>query len=104
MKAFAYLVALIFASITGIFTFNIFNSASADSVPLLKVKTDNSELKHQLPKFYDCISSQVWHSKDKQSDPYFKSEPTLNEVLKCYNKVLSKEGDNEDGNHKVNTN
>ncbi len=67
------------------------HSAVAASVPLLKIKTDNSTLKHELPKFYHCISSAVWHSKDKQSDPYFKTEPTKNEVLKCFNKVLAKE-------------
>lgn len=71
--------------------------AVADSVPLLKIKTDNSTLKHELPKFYHCISSAVWHSKDKQKDPYFKTEPTLNEVLKCYDKVLAKQTDSSDG-------
>lgn len=55
---------------------------------LLKINTDNSTLKHELPKFYHCISSAVWHSKSEQSDPYFKTEPTKNEVLKCYDKVF----------------
>jgi len=90
-------LALVLSSLVALFISLHFSTpALADSVPLLKIKTDNSTLKHELPKFYHCISSQVWHSKDKQKDPYFKTEPTLNEVLKCYDKVLAKQTDSND--------
>jgi hypothetical protein len=53
-------------------------------VPLLKIHSDNKTLDRGLPRFYDCIDNAVDHSVKKQKDPYFKAEPTLNEVLKCY--------------------
>jgi hypothetical protein len=90
--------ALVLSSLIAlIITLHFATPALGDSVPLLKIKTDNPTLKHELPKFYHCISSQVWHSKDKQKDPYFKTEPTLNEVLKCYDKILAKQTDSNDG-------
>ena len=53
-------------------------------MPLLKIRSDNKTLDRGLPRFYDCIDNAVDDSVKKQKDPYFKSEPTLNEVLKCY--------------------
>ncbi len=60
----------------------------ADSVKLLRIHSDNSTLNHGLPKFYNCIEQAVKHSVNKQKDSYFKTEPTKNEVIKCYYKVL----------------
>ena len=89
MKPTSYIVSILLSSLALVIIGQSLPSAVADSVPLLKIKTDNSKLKLQLPKFYSCISSEVSHSKGKQSDPYFKTEPTKNEVLKCYYKVLA---------------
>ena len=57
-----------------------------DSVPLLRIHSDNKTLDRGLPRFYDCIDNAIDHSVKKQKDPYFKAEPTLNEVLGCYYK------------------
>jgi hypothetical protein len=65
-----------------------FEQAFGDSVPLLRIHSDNKTLDRGLPHFYDCIDNAVDHSVKTQKDPYFKSEPTLNEVLKCYNKTF----------------
>ncbi len=53
-------------------------------MPLLKIRSDNKTLDRGLPQFYDCIDNAVDHSVKKQKDPYFKAEPTLNEIIKCY--------------------
>ena len=65
-----------------------FDKAFGDAVPLLRIHSDNKTLDRGLPHFYDCIDNAVDHSVKKQKDPYFKSEPTLNEVLKCYYKTF----------------
>ncbi len=64
------------------------DQALGDSVPLLRIHSDNKTLDRGLPHFYDCIDNAVDHGVKTQKDPYFKSEPTLNEVLKCYNKTF----------------
>jgi hypothetical protein len=63
----------------------------ADAVPLIKIHSDNKTLDHKLPKFYSCIEKSVKHSIKEQKDPYFKAEPTQNEVIKCYYDVFVKE-------------
>lgn len=57
-----------------------FDKTFGDSVPLLRIHSDNKTLDRGLPHFYDCIDNAVDHS--------VKTEPTLNEVLKCYNKTF----------------
>jgi hypothetical protein len=68
--------------------FIVFNKAFGDAVPLLRIHSDNKTLDRGLPLFYDCIDNAIDHSVKKQKDPYFKNEPTLNEVLKCYYKTF----------------
>ena len=63
-----------------------FDPTYGDSVPLLRIHSDNKTLDRGLPRFYDCIDNAIDHSVKKQKDPYFKAEPTLNEVLGCYYK------------------
>lgn len=60
------------------------NLATAGSVPLLRIHSGNATLDQELPKFYTCIDQAVKHSVKKEKDPYFKTEPTKNEVIKCY--------------------
>ena len=81
-----YIITLISFSI--LFQFFHSDQAFGDSVPLLRIHSDNKTLDRGLPHFYDCIDNAVDHSVKTQKDPYFKSEPTLNEVLKCYNKTF----------------
>ena len=69
-----------------IFHFVRFDPTYGDSVPLLRIHSDNKTLDRGLPRFYDCIDNAIDHSVKKQKDPYFKAEPTLNEVLGCYYK------------------
>ena len=71
----------------------------ADAVPLIKIHTGNKTLDPELPKFYSCIEKSVKHSIKEQKDPYFKAEPTQNEVIKCYYDVLVKQ----DSGKKVDT-
>lgn len=63
----------------------------ADAVPLIKIHSGNKTLDHELPKFYSCIEKSVKHSIKEQKDPYFRAEPTQNEVIKCYYDVFVKE-------------
>ena len=81
-----YIIALISFSI--LFQFFHFDQSFGDSVPMLRIHSDNKTLDRGLPHFYDCIDNAVDHSLKTQKDPYFKSEPTLNEVLKCYDKTF----------------
>jgi len=64
---------------------SIYNTVyGAGAVPLLPIESGNHTLDKFLPKFYDCIEEAVKSSKDDQKDPYFKDEPTRNEVVNCY--------------------
>ena len=81
-----YIIALVSFSI--LFHHFHFDATFGDSVPLLRIHSDNKTLDRGLPHFYDCIDNAVDHSVKTQKDPYFKAEPTLNEVLKCYNKTF----------------
>jgi hypothetical protein len=68
---------------------NYINLANGDSVSLLPLSSGNDTLDRNLPTFYDCIDDAVKKSKNEQKDPYFKSEPTRNEVVQCYDKVIA---------------
>lgn len=68
-----------------IFNYSHGNSVYGDAVPLMRIDSGNDTLDKFLPKFYDCIEDAVKSSKSEQKDPYFKNEPTKNEVIKCYN-------------------
>ncbi len=58
------------------------------AVELIPLNSTNSTLNEGLPIFYDCIDEAVAQSVDVQEDDYFKEEPTKNEVVTCYYKVL----------------
>jgi hypothetical protein len=58
------------------------------AVELIPLNSTNSTLNEGLPIFYDCIDEAVEQSVNVQEDDYFKEEPTKNEVLTCYYKVL----------------
>jgi hypothetical protein len=60
----------------------------AFAVELIPLNGTNSTLNQALPIFYDCIDKAVEQSVNVQEDAYFKKEPTKNEVVICYNKVL----------------
>jgi hypothetical protein len=83
-----YQIGFIFAVIcfSIIFYHVRFEPTYGDSVRLLRIHSDNKTLDRGLPRFYDCIDNAIDHSVKKQKDPYFKAEPTLNEVLGCYYK------------------
>ena len=61
---------------------------SALAVELIPLNSTNSTLNEGLPIFYDCIDEAVEQSVNVQEDDYFKEEPTKNEVVTCYYKVL----------------
>ena len=61
---------------------------SALAVELIPLNSTNSTLNEGLPIFYDCIDEAVEQSVNVQEDDYFKEEPTKNEVVTCYHKVL----------------
>ena len=58
------------------------------AVELIPLNSTNSTLNEGLPIFYDCIDEAVAQSVNVQEDDYFKEEPTKNEVITCYYKVL----------------
>jgi hypothetical protein len=58
------------------------------AVELIPLNSTNSTLNEGLPIFYDCIDEAVAQSVNVQEDDYFKEEPTKNEVVTCYYKVL----------------
>ena len=58
------------------------------AVELIPLNSTNSTLNEGLPIFYDCIDEAVEQSVNVQEDDYFKEEPTKNEVVTCYYKVL----------------
>src|SRR4030095_13459758 len=78
-----FIIVLIMTSL--IFNYSQVNSVYGDAVPLIRIDSGNDTLDKFLPKFYDCIEDAVKSSKSEQKDPYFKNEPTKNEVIKCYN-------------------
>jgi hypothetical protein len=84
MIIFATLIAL---SII-LFQIGFDNLASAIAVPLIPINSGNSSLDNDLPKFFSCIKKAVKESVNAQEDPYFKTEPTKEEVVKCYHDVI----------------
>jgi hypothetical protein len=60
------------------------NVATAQAVPLIPLTSGNATLDIGIPKFYKCIENEVKGSKAVNDDPYFRSEPTKDEVFKCY--------------------
>jgi hypothetical protein len=66
------------------------NLASAVAAPLIPINSGNASLNNDLPKFFSCIKKAVKESVNPQEDPYFKTEPTKQEVIKCYNDVIVK--------------
>jgi hypothetical protein len=64
------------------------NVAMAQAVPLIPLTSGNVTLDTGIPKFYKCIEKEVKGSKAVNDDPYFKSEPTKDEVFKCYYAVF----------------
>jgi hypothetical protein len=89
---------VIFVGTVSVILFQIcsINFISAKAVSLIPIKSDNVTLDRGLPKFYNCIEQAVKHSVNTQKDPYFKAEPTKNEVIKCYYKVLVKSASGKD--------
>ena len=89
---------VIFVGTVSVILFQIcfINFISAKTVSLIPIKSDNVTLDRGLPKFYNCIEQAVKHSVNTQKDPYFKAEPTKNEVIKCYYKVLVKSASGKD--------
>jgi hypothetical protein len=75
----------------------------AMAAELIPLNGTNSTLNQGLPIFYDCIDKAVEQSVNVQEDEYFKEEPTKNEVVTCYNKVLidANELDNTDAQNKM---
>jgi len=88
LKCFKNYSVITMIGLTMLCHFMVFNKVFGDAVPLLRIHSDNKTLDRGLPHFYDCIDNAIDHSVKKQKDPYFKSEPTLNEVLKCYYKTF----------------
>jgi hypothetical protein len=66
------------------------NVAMAQAVPLIPLTSGNVTLDTGIPKFYKCIEKEVKGSKAVTDDPYFKSEPTKDEVFKCYYAVFGR--------------
>lgn len=64
------------------------NIAMAQAVPLIPLTSGNVTLDTGIPKFYKCIEKEVKGSTAINDDPYFKSEPTKDEVFKCYNAIF----------------
>jgi hypothetical protein len=93
LKATTVIISIIAATIL---TFSIVlqigfaNTAQAATVKMLPINSSNATLVKDLPKFYSCIKKTVKESVNEQTDPYFKDEPTKNEVVGCYNHIFLK--------------
>jgi hypothetical protein len=93
LKATTVIISIIAATIL---TFSIVlqigftSTAQAATVKMLPINSSNATLVKDLPKFYSCIKKTVKESVNEQTDPYFKDEPTKNEVVGCYNHVFLK--------------
>src|SRR6476620_7150488 len=92
-----YLVA-IFCMSTIVVAFSItlngrtFNVAMGQAVPLIPLTSSNVTLDKGIPKFYKCIEDEIDASKNVNDDPYFKKEPTKDEVFKCYGATFMNSG------------
>ena len=92
-----YLVA-IFCMSTIVVAFSItpngrtFNVAMGQAVPLIPLTSGNVTLDKGIPKFYKCIEDEIDASKNVNDAPYFKKEPTKDEVFKCYVVIFMNSG------------
>ncbi len=84
-----YVIAII-TSLGLLLSFNFVNSAFSIAVPLIPINTGSSDLDSSIPHFFSCIHHAV-HSNQDISDisPYFKHEPTKNEVIDCYHNTIN---------------
>src|SRR6266508_1580387 len=66
----------------------IFTDTFGQAVPLIPLRSGNFTLDKEIPLFYKCIQKEVKASANVNDDPYFRSEPTKEEVFKCYNTIF----------------
>ena len=69
-----------------------FNDAMGQAVPLIPLTSGNVTLDTGIPKFNECIEDEIDASKNVNDDPYFKKEPTKDEVFKCYETIFITSG------------
>ena len=69
-----------------------FNYAMGQGVPLIPLTSGNVTLNIGIPKFNECIEDEIDASKNVNDDPYFKKEPTKDEVFKCYETIFITSG------------
>jgi len=69
-----------------------FNDARGQAVPLIPLTSGNVTLNTGIPKFYECIEDEIDASKNVNDAPYFKKEPTKDEVFKCYGATFMNSG------------
>jgi hypothetical protein len=69
-----------------------FNDAMGQAVPLIPLTSGNVTLDTGIPKFNECIEDEIDASKNVNDDPYFKKEPTKDEVFKCYKATFMNSG------------
>jgi hypothetical protein len=69
-----------------------FNYAMGQAVPLIPLTSGNVTLNIGIPKFNECIEDEIDASKNVNDDPYFKKEPTKDEVFKCYETIFITSG------------
>lgn len=67
---------------------NVVNSAFSKAVPVPKPHTGNHNLDSSIPHFFSCINGAVHSNQGKSVAPYFKHEPTRNEMIGCYHKAI----------------
>ncbi len=69
---------------------NFVNSAFSIAVPLIPINTGNSNLDNSIPDFFSCIHHAIHFNQDiSDISPYFKHEPTKNEVIDCYYNTIN---------------
>jgi hypothetical protein len=69
-----------------------FNYAMGQAVPLIPLTSGNVTLNIGIPKFNECIEDEIDASMNVNDDPYFKKEPTKDEVFKCYETIFITSG------------
>ena len=86
INPYAFFAAILIFSVS--FKFGVVNTAMGEAVPLIPLNSRNATLDKGIPIFYKCIQKEIKGSTNVNDDPYFKSEPTKDEVLKCYNSTF----------------
>ncbi len=66
----------------------VVTSAYSKAVPVPKPHTGNAKLDASIPHFFSCINSAVKSNQHKDVAPYFKHEPTRNEMIGCFKKTI----------------